>query len=694
MNACVRCTLIPSASWRTICEACGEPLPKRTKTISPGASVEKKVGSIEAFLVPMSSPSFSPKKLMKEPSGKTAKGAALYVVVSDALDSVSSTRSRLAKDRALSKAFGRLRGCGVEEIEATCYLMAPVRDSQGGGHRLQPDHLHRPLNLSYRVIEKALLDSIGASAATLRATANRHDGDWGDAAVALAVGRKNWFAPSRGKSSAAARVDDDVQDDASVLTCVGVRNRLLELGSVSGEGSDEKKRRGLVTLFRKARGNELKWLVRTCFAHMSTGISLEATVLPAVASAFEECKMSAASIRQAFATRPILGDICRMLEEGANGAPSVEPGVPPRPMLASASNSFRDAWMKAQKKNDELWAEFKYDGQRVGAHRISRDTFRLFSRKLDDMTLKYPKVVEALEASCSTTTFVVDGEIVAVDDDGRIGAFQTLSTVGGDVRLYLFDVLRLGDRDLTKEPFVDRRKVLVENFRESKMVKFAHGRMVSADGLECALSESVEAGCEGLVLKGPESIYEIVPTRTNAWLKLKKDYLDSSGDSFDLVPVGGWRGSGRKRKWISPILVATRDHETGQLDCVCRVMSGFSDAFYKEFTEGMLGSEIGSSDPLIGVRAKKHPNVVTPEECTFWFEPNQVFEIRAADVSLSPTHRSAFGMVAPDRGLSLRFPRFVGLRTDKSIADATTPDQLKTAYQSQRQGQHLSSKSP
>jgi len=48
------------------------------------------------------------------------------------------------------------------------------------------------------------------------------------------------------------------------------------------------------------------------------------------------------------------------------------------------------------------------------------------------------------------------------------------------------------------------------------------------------------------------------------------------GDSFDLIPIGGWRGSGRKKRWISPWLVATYDKDTGALGSVCRVMSGFS----------------------------------------------------------------------------------------------------------------------
>ena len=68
--------------------------------------------------------------------------------------------------------------------------------------------------------------------------------------------------------------------------------------------------------------------------------------------------------------------------------------------------------------------------------------------------------------------------------------------------------------------------------------------------------------------------------------------IEGMGDSLDLVPIGGWRGQGRKKRWVSPWLMATYDARTGTLGSVCRVMSGFTDAFYKENTIKYLGSEI------------------------------------------------------------------------------------------------------
>ena len=192
--------------------------------------------------------------------------------------------------------------------------------------------------------------------------------------------------------------------------------------------------------------------------------------------------------------------------------------------------------------------------------------------------------------------------------------------------------------------------------------------------------ESLDAACEGVMLKrldGDKSRYS-PSKRSDCWLKLKKDYCENLRDSLDLVPIGAWFGQGRKAGWYSPFLLAVYDPETETYQSMCRCMSGFTDEFYRTRRENF------GKPPSLVESGVKPPVYDTLEQPDVWFNPTEVWEIRGADLTLSPKHRAAAGARHEERGISLRFPRFIRVRDDKNVEDASGPEEVARLFDAQQ----------
>ncbi|OGE53055.1 hypothetical protein PENARI_c008G03918 [Penicillium arizonense] len=409
--------------------------------------------------------------------------------------------------------------------------------------------------------------------------------------------------------------------------------------------------------------------------------------------------------------------------------------IPLRPMLGSITRDLSDMLTKLQGRS--FSCEYKYDGQRAQVHCDEQGKVSIFSRHLELMTEKYPDLVSLVPQirGEGVSSFILEGEVVAVDrETGDLQPFQTLTNrakknveIGAikvNVCLFAFDLMYLNGEPLLDRPFRERRELLhslfVEIPKHFTWVKSMDATSADSETVLEFFKGATDVKCEGIMVKvldntaadaqqnntkttseeaDPEDAIQEPPEpkngskskekstrrkallstyepdkRLESWLKVKKDYSTSS-DTLDLIPVAGWHGSGRKAKWWSPILLAVRNPETGTLEAVTKCISGFTDKFYQSNKDKYVqGSTNVISRPSY-VEYYGEPDV--------WFEPQEVWEMAFADITLSPTYPAAIGLVSDERGLSLRFPRFLKVREDKSIDEATTSDYLALLWRKQ-----------
>ena len=165
--------------------------------------------------------------------------------------------------------------------------------------------------------------------------------------------------------------------------------------------------------------------------------------------------------------------------------------------------------------------------------------------------------------------------------------------------------------------------------------------------------------------------------RSLNWLKLKKDYLEGLGDSVDLVPIGAFYGKGKRTGTYGAYLLACFDEPSNSFQSVCKIGTGFSD-------ENLVKLMNIFEDKIIETPAD---NYVFGDslKCDVWLEASQVWEVMAADLSASSTHKGALGRCGEgeDRGIGLRFPRFERLRPDKKPEQATSSDQIRDMFYAQ-----------
>jgi bifunctional non-homologous end joining protein LigD len=313
-----------------------------------------------------------------------------------------------------------------------------------------------------------------------------------------------------------------------------------------------------------------------------------------------------------------------------------------KPMLARAGDLPPD---------DDRWAyEIKWDGVRALAY-SEPGRIRFESRNANDVTASYPEL-RALNRALSSHHAILDGEIVAFDEQGRpsFGRLQSRMHVSSEsaarrrakevpVAYVVFDLLWLDGHPLLELPYAERRARLLELGLEGPAWRTPDH--VVGDGA-AVLEASVANGLEGVVAKKLDSPYE--PGRRSAcWLKVKNVRRED-------VVVGGWvPGAGRRSDRIGALLVGVE--EDGRLRYAGRVGTGFTEA---------------ELDRLAGVLERREESPFAPSEARPPRDSVFVAPTRVAEVEF--TEWTSDGM--------LRHPSYKGLREEaprSAFLDAGTP---------------------
>uniref|UniRef100_A0A0D9V485 DNA ligase (ATP) n=1 Tax=Leersia perrieri TaxID=77586 RepID=A0A0D9V485_9ORYZ len=579
----------------------------------------------------------------------TAGQSAPYLHLARTFDLVEREKGKIKTTAMLCNMFRSLLALSPDDVLPAVYLCS---------NKISPEHENTELNIGGSLVVSALEEALGSSRSKIHEMYKTY-GDLGDVAQEC---RQNQMllAPPRSLS---------IRD---------VFSTLRKLSAISGSGSTGRRKILVLHLIRSCREMEMKFLVRTLVRNLRIGVMMK-TILPALAHAvvidgkhskspvlsLEGIKLQlqelSTEVAEAYNVIPNLDLLIpSLLREGAAfSASSLEmvPGTPIPPMLA------------------------RYDGQRAQIHRSNDGSVQIFSRQMKESTSRFPDLVNMIKELCSikVSSFIIDAEVVGIDrkKGNRMMSFQELSSrergskhssiaiqnIKVDICVFVFDIMFCNGQRLLNCPLRQRRKYIHDLFQE-KPGHFELAQQLTVEADEASVDNSTTLD------------------RMNAFFKMA---CQSSCEGIMLKTLdvdAGYSASKRCDSWYSPFLMACYNPECEEFQSVCRVMSGFSDEFYKEMKEFYSGDRILPKKPVY---------YKTDELPELWFSVEQVWEIRGADLTLSPVHHAAIGLVHPSRGISVRMPRYICARPDRSPEDCSTATDVASLFKAQTRKMEISS---
>jgi bifunctional non-homologous end joining protein LigD len=293
--------------------------------------------------------------------------------------------------------------------------------------------------------------------------------------------------------------------------------------------------------------------------------------------------------------------------------------------------------------------EAKYDGYRIGA-RVVGDTVELVSRRDQDWTAAFPGVADAVRA-LGLGAALLDGEAAILGPDGKT-SFQLLQNafengVARNAVYFVFDLLSLGGKDISKLPLEERKAVLVEivGTKQDGIIRYASH--IIGDGAAIH-RQACAMGLEGIVSKRRDASYKWAK-RDPSWQKVKCVLRQE-------FVIGGFTEPEGSREGIGALLIGYYD-DKGELVYSGKVGTGFTHALARDLRKR-----------LEAIAARESPFANAPPEAarwgTHWVRPKLVGEVQFTEWTNDGT---------------LRHPSFQGMRADKKPADVRRERPTKQA---------------
>lgn len=556
------------------------------------------------------------------------------------LEKLEKTASRLEITKILTDLF---KHTDSTEIQKTVYLSLGV---------LAPNYEGVLLNLAEKMILRTLAIAYNKDLGEV-INIYKKNGDVGNTAESLAY--------------SVQRTGD------RELTVIQVYEKLLEIAKDNGEGSQERKIEKMSNLLSKVDPLSARYLARIPVGKLRLGFS-EKTVIDALAGHDEKIQKE---IEAAYNVRPDIGFIAKIAKENKLQDVSPKIGVPVVPMLAARLNSA----LEMIKKMDEISVEPKYDGLRIFIHfNRKQNLMNIFTRNMNILDSNIFPELKDFGKYVNADTVILDTEAVGLDAkrEGFVDFQKTIqrrrkyevkeSSEKTPLQFQVFDILYYNGESQMNKTYVERRDLLENVVINGDLLHIDENTITKDPKVIRSLHEKyLKMGLEGVVVKRANGKYVSGRTGWN-WVKMKEEEGASGrlSDTLDCIVMGYFTGKGKRAQFgLGKILVGIRDGE--KIKTLTKIGTGL--------TEEML---VTMRKRINKLESKEMPKEYEAQKDLIpdvWAIPSLVIEVTADSISTSTKH---------SLGLSLRFPRFIKIREDKSPAEATTLKELKDIFRLQK----------